>query len=36
MSATSERHVALYAVLVDGTELDETVSGRVREVRILS
>ncbi|HEY1566498.1 MAG TPA: VgrG-related protein [Solirubrobacteraceae bacterium] len=36
MSVTSDRNVALYAVLVDGTELDETLSGRVREVRILS
>src|ERR1700759_4900885 len=36
MSATADRHVALYAVLVDGAELDEAVSGRIREVRILS
>ena len=36
MSATSDRNVALYAVLVDGQELDEEISGRIREVRILS
>ena len=36
MSATAERHVALYAVSVDGTELDDALSGRIREVRILS
>jgi uncharacterized protein involved in type VI secretion and phage assembly len=36
MSATSERHVALYSVLVDGSEVDETLSSRIREVRILS
>jgi Rhs element Vgr protein len=36
VSATSERHVALYSVLVDGQEVDEAVSGRIREVRILS
>ena len=36
MSATADRHVALYSVEVNGAELDETVSGRVREVRILS
>jgi uncharacterized protein involved in type VI secretion and phage assembly len=36
MSATSERHVALYSVLVDGAEVDETLSSRIREVRILS
>jgi uncharacterized protein involved in type VI secretion and phage assembly len=36
MSATAERHVALYSVLVDGAEVDETLSSRIREVRILS
>ena len=36
MSATSDRNVALYAVLVDGQEVDEEISGRIREVRILS
>ncbi|HEX3978664.1 MAG TPA: VgrG-related protein [Solirubrobacteraceae bacterium] len=36
MSATSERHVALYSVLIDGAEVDETLSSRIREVRILS
>ena len=36
MSATADRHVALYSVLIDGAEVDETLSSRVREVRILS
>ncbi len=36
MSVTSDRNVALYSVLVDGTELPEDVGKRVREVRILS
>jgi uncharacterized protein involved in type VI secretion and phage assembly len=36
MSATAERHVALYSVLVEGAEVDETLSSRIREVRILS
>ncbi len=36
MSATSDRNVALYSVLIDGTEVDETLSSRIREVRILS
>lgn len=36
MSATSERHVALYSVLADGSEVDEALSARIREVRILS
>ena len=36
MSVTSDRNVALYAILVDGNELDETLSKRIREVRILS
>ena len=36
MSATSDRNVALYSILVDGNELDETLSKRIREVRILS
>jgi uncharacterized protein involved in type VI secretion and phage assembly len=36
MSATSERHVALYSVLVEGAEVDEALSSRIREVRILS
>jgi phage protein D len=35
MSATdSERHVALYSILVDGAEIDEQLSRRVREVRV--
>jgi uncharacterized protein involved in type VI secretion and phage assembly len=36
MSATADRHVALYSVLIDGAEVDETLSSRIREVRILS
>jgi uncharacterized protein involved in type VI secretion and phage assembly len=36
MSATSERHVALYSVLVGDIEVDERLSRRIREVRILS
>ncbi len=37
MSATaSDRSVALYSILVDGTELAEETSKRVREVRVLS
>jgi Rhs element Vgr protein len=36
VSATAERHVALYSVLVDGSEVDEALSSRIREVRILS
>lgn len=39
MSATAiaaEKHVALYAVEVDGEEVDERLARRIREVRILS
>jgi Rhs element Vgr protein len=36
MSATSDRNVALYSILVDGEGVDEALSGRIREVRILS
>jgi uncharacterized protein involved in type VI secretion and phage assembly len=36
VSVTSDRNVALYSVLVDGSELPEDVGKRVREVRILS
>jgi uncharacterized protein involved in type VI secretion and phage assembly len=36
VSVTSDRNVALYAILVDGTEVDEALSSRIREVRILS
>jgi phage protein D/phage baseplate assembly protein gpV len=36
VSATSERHVALYTVLVDGSEINEQLMKRVREVRIAS
>ena len=35
MSATAaERHVSLYTILVDGSEIDEDLSRRIREVRI--
>ncbi len=37
MSATaSERYVALYTILVDGSEIDEDLRKRVREVRVQS
>jgi phage protein D len=36
VSATSDRNVALYSILVDGEAVDEALSGRIREVRILS
>jgi len=36
MSAIADRHVALYSILVDGSEVDESLSSRIREVRILS
>jgi Rhs element Vgr protein len=36
VSATSQRNVALYSVLVDGEAVEEAISGRIREVRILS
>ncbi len=36
MSATSDRNVALYSILVDGAEVDQELSSRIREVRILS
>jgi uncharacterized protein involved in type VI secretion and phage assembly len=36
MSATADRHVALYSVSVDGSEVEEALSARIREVRILS
>ena len=37
MSATSsEKHVALYSVLVDGQEVDEQLGRRIREVRVLN
>ena len=36
MSVTSDRNVALYSILVDGTELPEDLGKRIREVRILS
>jgi uncharacterized protein involved in type VI secretion and phage assembly len=33
---TSEQHVALYKILVEGQEIDEEVAKRVREVRVVS
>jgi phage protein D len=37
MSATSsDKHVAIYSVLVDGQEVDEQLSHRIREVRVLN
>ena len=36
MSVTADQSVALYSVLVNGTEVDQDLSGRIREVRILS
>lgn len=33
---TAEKHVALYAILVDGSEIDEQLARRVREVRVLN
>jgi uncharacterized protein involved in type VI secretion and phage assembly len=36
VSVTSDRNVALYSILVDGTELPEDLGKRIREVRILS
>jgi phage protein D/phage baseplate assembly protein gpV len=36
VSATSDRNVSLYSILVDGTEIEAELSKRVREVRVLS
>jgi Rhs element Vgr protein len=36
VSATSDRNVALYSILVDGSEIEEELGERIREVRILS
>ncbi len=36
MSATSDRNVSLYSILVDGSEIEEDLGKRIREVRILS
>ena len=36
MSATSDRNVAIYSILIDGTEIDETLSKSIREIKILS
>jgi phage protein D len=35
-TATAERHVALYTILVDNQPIDERLATRVREVRILN
>ncbi len=34
MSATTEKHVALYSVLVDGEQIDEELVRRIREIRV--
>jgi phage protein D len=34
--ADSEKHVSLYAILVDGAEIDEELSKTVREVKVLN
>ena len=34
MSATTEKHVALYTVLVDGAQIDEELVRRIREIRV--
>jgi phage protein D/phage baseplate assembly protein gpV len=36
VSATSDRNVSLYSILVDGAEIETELSKRVREVRVLS
>jgi phage protein D/phage baseplate assembly protein gpV len=36
VSATSDRNVSLYSILVDGSEIEEELSKRIREVKILS
>ena len=36
VSATSDRNVSLYSILVDGSEIETELSKRVREVRVLS
>src|SRR5947209_4872686 len=36
MTDDHEKHVSIYSILVDGTEIDETISHRVREVRVLN
>jgi phage protein D len=36
LSATSDRNVSLYSILVDGSEIEEELSKRIREVKILS
>ena len=35
-TTTTERHVALYTILIDGEQLDERLANRIREVRILN
>jgi hypothetical protein len=36
VSATSDRNVSLYSILVDGSPIEDELSKRVREVRVLS
>jgi phage protein D/phage baseplate assembly protein gpV len=36
MSVTSDRNVALYSVLVDGSEIDTELGRRIREVKVLN
>jgi phage protein D len=36
VSATDQQYVALYSILVDGSEIDEELRNRVREVRVQS
>lgn len=36
MASEHEKHVSLYSIVVDGSEIDEQLSHRVREVRILN
>ena len=36
MSATSDHNVALYSILVDGSEIEQDLSKQIREVKILS
>jgi phage protein D len=35
-TATAERHVALYSILVDGEGIDDGLARRIREVRVLN
>jgi phage protein D len=35
-AASAEKHVSLYSITVDGAEVDEALSHRIREVRVLN